>query len=173
MTNSGAPTGIPADDRVVAPPPDGRQSETALAIARGTGRLLTAHGLIPLAELTLPTGRRADLVGVAEKGEIWIIEIKSSIEDFRTDQKWPEYIPFCDRFFFAVGTDFPCDLIPAETGLIVADRYGGEQVRPAPLVKMAPAQRKAVMLRFARTGAARLHALYDPENAFETRNVRE
>ena len=118
-------------------------------------------------------GRRADLVGIADKGEIWIVEIKSSIEDFRSDQKWPEYIPFCDRFFFAVHADFPLELIPDEAGLIVADRYGAEQVRAAPLVRMAPAQRKSVMLRFARTGAARLHALYDPENALETRGVHE
>jgi hypothetical protein len=170
MTRISAATVVPQS---IEPPADGRQSETALAIARGTGRLMTALGLIPLAELSLPTGRRADLIGVADNGEIWIVEIKSSIEDFRSDQKWPDYLPYCDRFFFAVDADFPMAVLPDEVGLIVADRYGAEQIRPAPMIRMSPSQRKAVMLRFARTSAARLHALYDPGNALETLKVRE
>lgn len=157
----------------LAPPSDGRQSETALAIARGTCRHLIAHGAIPLAELTLPNGRRADLVGVTDKSEIWIVEVKSSIEDFRTDQKWPEYTDYCDRFFFAVDTEFPLDLVPDEAGLIVADRYGAAIIRDAPFDRMPPANRKAVMARFARTSAARLHALYDPKIAYDTRAIRE
>jgi hypothetical protein len=164
MTPSGA---------AVPPPQDGRQSDAALAIARGTCRHLIAHGAIPLAELTLPNGRRADLVGVTDKSEIWIVEIKSSIEDFRSDQKWPEYADYCDRFFFAVDGDFPLELIPDEAGLIVADRYGAAIIREAPFDRMPPANRKSVMVRYARTSAARLQALYDPEMAYETRAIRE
>lgn len=157
----------------VPPPQDGRQSDAALAIARGTCRHLIAHGAIPLAELTLPNGRRADLVGVTDKSEIWIVEVKSSIEDFCGDQKWPEYADYCDRFFFAVDADFPLELIPDEAGLIVADRYGAAIIREAPFDRMPPANRKSIMVRYARTSAVRLHALYDPEMAYETRAIRE
>ena len=140
---------------------DGRQSDAALQIGRGAGRVLIAHGFARLTEFTLMSGRRADLIGVGRGGEVWIVEIKSSIADFRADLKWPEYREFCDQFFFAVAPDFPKEILPADTGLILADRYGGEVIRPAPLHKLAPARRKALMLQFARTGAFRLHSLAD------------
>ena len=99
-------------------PVDGRQSETALAIARGTARLLHAHGRCVVSELPLPSGRRADLVALDPGGELWIVEIKSSIADFRADQKWQDYRAHCDRFFFATTVDVPCEIFPPDTGLI-------------------------------------------------------
>jgi len=157
----------------VEAPADGRQSEAALAIARGTGRLLVAHGMTALPELVLPTGRRADLVALSAKGEIWIVEIKSSVEDFRADQKWPEYATYCDRFFFAVNETFPDALIPHHAGLIVADRYGAELIRESPLDRIAPNVRRQVTLAAARAAAARLHVLHDPEAGLDARLLRE
>lgn len=144
-------------------PPDGRQSEAALAIARGVGRVLRAHAMAYMPELSLANGRRADLIGLSDAGDIWIVEIKSSVEDFRADQKWPEYRDFSDAFYFAVGPGFPLDLIPSDTGLIVADRYGGEIVRAAPPHRLAAARRKAVQIRFARAAALRLAYAMDPD----------
>lgn len=146
---------------------DGRQSPAALDIARGTRRLLLSHGLASLPEIVLANGRRADLVAVSERGDIWIVEIKSSIEDFRSDGKWPEYREFCDRLFFAVNPDFPRELLPADTGHIIADRFGAELVQQAPLHALAPARRKALTMRIARIGALRLTLLADPELQFE------
>jgi hypothetical protein len=146
---------------------DGRQSAAAFDIARGTRRLLLTHGMASLPEVTLASGRRADLVGLSERGEVWIIEIKSSVEDFRADQKWPEYRAFCDRLFFAVNSEFPQALLPVDTGLIVADRFGAAVVRESPLHALAPARRKALTLRLARLGAMRLLALADPELRLE------
>ena len=114
----------PARQINLVPPPDGRQSETALAIARGTARLLRSLGFSTVSELPLPSGRRADLVALNERGEIWIVEIKSSIEDLRADHKWEDYRMHCDRLFFAFTQDLPCEIFPQDTGLIVADAYG-------------------------------------------------
>ena len=107
-------------------PVDGRQSETALIVARGTMRLLLSHGFTCVSELPLPSGRRADLVAIGRSGEIWIVEIKSSIADFRADQKWMDYRMHCDRLFFATTIEVPCEIFPKDTGLIVADGFGGE-----------------------------------------------
>ena len=120
-----------------------------------------------MSEVPLANGRRADVTALAESGEIWIVEIKSSIEDFRADHKWPEYRDFCDRLFFAVAPGFPDEILPAETGLIIADRYGGEIMRAAPEHKLPPARRKAMTLRVAQTAAFRLQAAIDPEFNFE------
>src|SRR6266436_3467179 len=114
----------PARQVALVPAPDRRQSETALAIARGTARLLRSLGFSCVSELPLPSGRRADLVALNERGEIWIVEIKSSIEDLRADQKWQDYRMHCDRLFFAFTQDLPCEIFPEQTGLIVADAYG-------------------------------------------------
>jgi hypothetical protein len=154
---------LPAD-----PPVDGRQSEAALAIARGASRCLLAHGFARLPELTLATGRRADLTALDAKGVIWIVEIKSSLADFRADQKWWAYRDYCDQFFFAVGPDFPVEVLPADTGLIIADKYGGELLRPATERKLSGARRKEVTQRFARVAALRLHGLADPDLGLET-----
>ena len=144
-------------------PVDGRQSERALAIARGTLRMLRGLDYAGLQEFALADGRRADIFAVGGKGEIWIIEIKSSVADFMADGKWQDYLAFSDRFSFAVGPDFPQELIPAEVGLIVADKYGAAIVREAADAPLAGARRKAVMLSFARVAAQRLHGLFDPD----------
>src|SRR3569833_2291986 len=113
--------------------PDRRQSETALAIARGTSRLLRGLGFATVSELPLPSGRRADLVALNERSEIWIVEIKSSLEDLRADHKWEDYRAHCDRLFFAFTQDLPCEIFPRDTGLIVADAYGAHLHCEAPL----------------------------------------
>lgn len=125
------------------------------------------HGLSSVSEVSLANGRRADIAAVSGSGEIWIVEIKSSIEDFRTDQKWPEYREYCDRLFFAVAPAFPREVLPPDTGLIIADRYGGEILRAAPEHKLAAARRKAMTLRLVQTAAMRLQAAIDPEGRFE------
>jgi hypothetical protein len=152
---------------VSSPPRDSRPSPAAFDICRGAARLLGAHGLASLAEVTLANGRRADLAGISGSGEIWIVEVKSSLEDFRSDTKWPEYREFCDRLYFAVAPDFPREVLPPDTGLIIADRYGGEIARPAPEHRLAGARRKAMTLRLARIAAMRLQAAIDPEGEFE------
>jgi hypothetical protein len=146
---------------------DGRQSPAAFDVCRGVARLLRARGMAAVAEVALANGRRADVVGIADGGEIWIVEIKSSVGDFRADGKWPEYREFCDRLLFAVAPAFPTEILPPDTGLIVADRYGGEVVRAAPEHRLAGARRKAVTLRVLRTAAFRLQAAIDPEGGFE------
>jgi hypothetical protein len=147
----------------LAPAPDRRQSETALAIARGTARLLRTLGFSCISELSLPSGRRADLVAVSDKGEIWIVEIKSSLEDLRADQKWPDYRAHCDRLFFAFTQDLPCEIFPGDTGLIVADAYGAHMHCDAPEHRLPAATRKLMLLRFATTAAQRLNRLIDPQ----------
>jgi hypothetical protein len=146
---------------------DGRQSPAAFDICRGVARLLRAHRMAAVTEVTLASGRRADVAATAEGGEIWIVEIKSSLEDFRTDQKWPEYREYCDRLFFAVAPGFPREVLPGDAGLIIADRYGGEIVRPAPEHRLAPARRKAVTLRMLKSAAFRLQAAIDPDGGYE------
>jgi hypothetical protein len=147
----------------LVPPTDGRQSETALAIARGTARLLRSLGFACVSELPLPSGRRADLVALNERGEIWIVEIKSSIEDLRADQKWPDYRAYCDRLFFAFTQDLPCDIFPTETGLIVADAYGAHMHCEAPEHRLAAPTRKLMTIRFAIAAAQRINRLVDPQ----------
>jgi len=147
-------------------PVDGRQSETALAIARGTARLLHAHGFCVVSELPLPSGRRADLAALDTGGEIWIVEIKSSVADFRADQKWQEYRAHCDRLFFATSQDVPCEIFPPDTGLIVADSFGAQMICEAPEHRLAAATRKSMMLIFARAAALRLQSLVDPTGPY-------
>ena len=144
-------------------PSDGRQSPTALAVALGARRLLASHGFASVTELTLASGRRADIVGLGGNGDIWIVEIKSCLADFRADRKWPGYRDFCDRFFFAVPPDFPQEVLPEDAGLMLADGYGAAVLRGAPIHRLAGARRKAVMLRFAHAAAGRLHGLVDPQ----------
>jgi hypothetical protein len=147
-------------------PPDGRQSATALAVARGTTRLLHALGFSVVSELSLPSGRRADLAAVDRSGELWIVEIKSSVADFRADQKWTDYRLHCDRLFFATTLAVPCDIFPKDTGLIVADAFGASVACEAPEHRLHAATRKTLLLAFARTAALRLAALADPEGPF-------
>jgi hypothetical protein len=133
----------------------------ATEICRGTLRLLADLGYFGVTEMSLANNRRADIAAMGPGGEIWMIEIKSSIADFKSDHKWHEYMDFCDRLTFAVGSDFPQELIPPQAGLIVADAFYGAVIREAPEARLVPARRKAVTLRFARLAAARLTALTD------------
>ncbi len=155
----------PSANRIALDDPltDGRQSETALKVWRGAARLLRSLDFACLPEITLSSGRRADLMALGPRHELWIVEVKSSIADLRADNKWPDYRQHCDRLFFATHPDVPLDIFPADAGLIVADGYGAEILRDAPEHKMASATRKAVTLRFARNGAHRLHDLTDPD----------
>src|ERR1043166_4767818 len=146
----------------LVPPPDRRQSETALVVARGTARLLRSLGFACVSELALPSGRRADLVALNERGEIWIVEIKSSVEDLRADQKWHEYRAHCDRLFFAFTQDLPCEIFPEGTGLIIADAYGAHMQCEAPEHKIAAATRKQMTVRFGMAAALRINRLVDP-----------
>ena len=153
----------PARQINLVPPPDRRQSETALAVARGTARLLRALGFACISELSLPSGRRADLVALNERSEIWIVEIKSSLEDLRADQKWQDYRAHCDRLFFAFTQDLPCEVFPKDTGLIVADAYGAHLVCEAPEHRLPAPTRKLMTARFAMSAAQRINRLIDPQ----------
>jgi hypothetical protein len=148
-------------------PPDRRQSDTALAIARGTARLLRSLGFAYVSELSLPSGRRADLVGLNERGDVWIVEIKSSVEDLRADQKWQDYRAHCDRLFFAFTQDLPCEIFPADTGLIVADAYGAHLHCEAPEHRLPAPTRKLMTIRFGLAAAQRINRLVDPEGHAE------
>jgi len=132
-------------------------SPTGLCLCGGVVQiLLNDMRFAVLPELALANGRRADLVGLSEKGEIWIIEIKSSIEDFRVDRKWPDYRAYCDRLFFATHPEVPLDIFPDDCGLLLSDGYGAHLLREAPEHKLPPATRKAVTLDFSRSAAQRL-----------------
>jgi len=135
-----------------APEPSAR----AGLIVRGVQAMLGDLGYASLVEVSLANGRRADVMALSAKGEVIILEVKSCLNDFRTDQKWPEYAPFCDRFFFAVDCDFPRDHLPEDAGLVVADGFGGAILREAPAQPLVAARRKAVTLAFARLAAVRL-----------------
>jgi hypothetical protein len=138
----------------------------ARTLLRGVQRMMRAHLLESLSEVPLPNGRRADVLGISTKSELTIIEIKSSVADFRSDFKWPDYLECCDRFYFAVGADFPLDILPGDTGIIVADAYGAEIVREAPVRAIPAARRKSLTLSFARIAAMRLQSLIDPSAPF-------
>jgi len=129
--------------------------QTTSAVTRGAARLLLDLGFTPLLEVGLPNGRRADLMALSPKGRIAICEVKSGLEDFRTDRKWGEYLPFCDLFYFAVAPEFPREILPQGPGLIVADGFGGAVIEEAPDTPLAPARRKALTVAFARLAAVR------------------
>jgi hypothetical protein len=136
--------------------------EPAHAIRRGVLRLLHGCGYAAVAELSLGSGRRADLAALGPSGEIWIVEIKSCVADYRADRKWQEYRLHCDRLLFAVAPEFPIECLPADAGLVVADAYGGELVYPGALHRLPAATRKAMLIRFARAAASRLAMQSDP-----------
>lgn len=142
---------------------DGRQSQRALAIRRGVVRHFLETGMAIIAELPLASGRRADLIGMDRRGRFTIIEIKSSVEDFRADTKWPDYLQHCDSFYFATHPEVPQSIFPESQGLVVADNYGAELLRPSAEGNLAGATRKALTLRFARAAAWRLERV---ENHF-------
>ncbi len=144
-------------------PQDGRQSGTALVVARGTRRLLQRLNFSTVTELPLLSGRRADIVALAMDATIFIVEIKSSVADFRADAKWRDYRTHCDRLFFAIPESVPIEIMPEDAGLIQADAYGAEILRQAPEHRIAAATRREVLMRFAHAAAHRLHRLSDPE----------
>lgn len=137
-------------------------SPPAALITRGAARAFMALGHAVLREVTLPNGRRADLLALGADGSFAIVEVKASARDFRADAKWPEYRDFCDRLYFAVEVAFPTALLPAAVGVVVADAHGGAVLREAPAVPLAPARRRALLALFARLAAQRLETLLDP-----------
>lgn len=134
----------------------------AFDIARGTSRLLRELGYATLSEFRLSSGRRADLCAVSRRGRLVIVEVKSDLADFRADQKWPDYMSHCDAFYFAVAASFPLEVLPAESGIIVADRYTAVIRRAAPVQPIPPGRRRKETLRFALQAAHRLGDLLDP-----------
>jgi hypothetical protein len=134
----------------------------AALLARGVCRALDQLGYATIQEFGLANGRRADVMALGRGGELAIVEIKSSVADFRADRKWPEYWEFCDRLYFAVAASFPRDLVPAECGLILADPFGAAVLREPTPRPLNAARRRAVTLRFALAGASRLRRLLDP-----------
>jgi len=137
-------------------------SDLAKLIARGTARALAQRSYASLGEVTLGNGRRADLLALARDGTLLIVEVKSSVADFRSDRKWPEYREYCDRLSFAVPAEFPHGLIPEDCGLIVADPFGATILRDGAEARLGAARRKALTLHFARLAASRLQRLVDP-----------
>lgn len=137
-------------------------AERAALLSRGVARHLSELGYASLSEFTLRSGRRADLFALNDKGEILIVEIKSGLEDFRADSKWPEYQEFCDVFYFAVAEDFPREVLPETCGLMIADGYGAVILREAARDPLNGSRRRSLLLRFALGAAQRLDRLIDP-----------
>ncbi len=141
--------------------PLGASLGVSAGITRGAGRLLSNLGYDWLREFRLATGRRVDLIGVNRRGAVAIVEVKSSLADFRADGKWRGYLDWCDSFYFAVTAGFPAEVLPAEQGLIVADGFDAAIVREAAPTTLHPSRRRALTLRFARKAARRLNLLQD------------
>ncbi|SMX37400.1 hypothetical protein OCA8868_01431 [Octadecabacter ascidiaceicola] len=137
-------------------------SQPGQLLARGVCRHLRSHDFVCVEELVPTRGLRVDVMALGPKGEVWVIECKSSRADFQSDNKWQGYLEWCDRFFWAVDAEFPTELLPERTGLIIADAYDGEVIRMAPEDKLAPARRKVMVQKFARTAAQRLQVFRDP-----------
>ena len=134
---------------------------TAADVARGASRLLMQEGFSPILEFSLANGRRLDIAALGGDGTVAGVEIKVALADLRCDLKWPDYLEFCELFYFAIPPDFPDEYVPLGTGLIVADRYGGAIVRPARPAVLHASRRKAVTLRFAKVAAERLASALD------------
>ncbi|MDE2183174.1 MAG: MmcB family DNA repair protein [Alphaproteobacteria bacterium] len=134
---------------------------TAVDVARGVSRLLIQEGYSPILEFTLANGRRLDVAAIGVDGTMLGVEIKVALADLKADQKWPEYLEYCELFYFAIPPDFPDEHVPVSTGLIVADRYGGAIVRPSPRTALHASRRKAVTLSFARVAAERLSQILE------------
>lgn len=131
-------------------------------LARGVMRHLSALGFACVDELVPTRGLRVDVMALGPKGEVWIVECKSSIADFKSDAKWQGYLPWCDRFFWAVDADFPVEILPEDSGLILADAYDADLIRMAPETPLAPARRKSLTRTFARHAARRYQMMRDP-----------
>lgn len=131
-------------------------------LARGVCRHLRCLDFAPVVEFVPAPGLRVDVMGLGPRGELWVVECKSSRADYLSDRKWQGYLDWCDRFFFAVDETFPAELLPGDAGLILADAYDAEILRMAPEMRLPAARRKALTQGFARHAAARLHGLADP-----------
>lgn len=131
-------------------------------LARGVARHLRSHGFVTVEEFVPTRGLRVDVMALGPKGELWVVECKSSRADFQSDSKWQGYLEWCDRYFWAVDLEFPTDLLPEETGLVIADPYDAEIIRMAPEAKLPAARRKVLIQKFATHAARRLQALRDP-----------
>jgi hypothetical protein len=143
--------------------PDLSSLQPGQRLARGVCRALQGYGFATIEEFTPERGKRVDVMALGPKGEIWVVECKSCRADFTSDAKWEGYLDWCDRYFWAVGDAFPLDLLPDETGLIIADGYSAEIIRMPPEEKLSGPRRTALTRRFARHAAQRLHALRDPD----------
>ena len=142
--------------------PDPQQLQPGQLLARGVCRHLLSHDFVSVEEFVPERGKRLDVIAVGPRGEIWVIECKSSRVDYQSDRKWQGYLEWCDRYFWAVDQDFPTDLLPEGTGLIIADAYSAEIIRMGPEHKLAGARRGVLMRKIARDAARRLHGLRDP-----------
>ena len=131
-------------------------------MARGVCRHLLSYNFVSVEEFVPERGRRVDVMAIGPKGEIWVVECKSSLADYQADSKWDGYLPWCDRFFWAVDAEFPVEVLPEGSGLIIADAYGAEIIHMGDEDKLPPARRKSLSLKFARDAARRLHRLRDP-----------
>ena len=155
---SDAPPFPPAASAGTAP---GRRNPGE-TLARGACRFLIDRGFAPVVEFAPAKGLRCDVLALGPKGEVWAVECKSGLPDFRADAKWEGYLDWCDRLFFAVGADFPAEVLPEDQGLMIADSFGAEILRMPAARRLAPARRKALSLRFARGAALRLRGALDP-----------
>lgn len=144
------------DDVTPVPPRPGQ------ILARGVCRHLLGHDFVTVEELAPTPGLRVDVMALGPRGEVWIVECKSCRADFAGDGKWQGYLEWCDRYFWAVDSEFPTELLPEDTGLIIADGYDGEILRMGPETRLAPARRKLMVQKFARHAARRLQGLRDP-----------
>lgn len=149
----------------------GGRPQVTQGIVRGVVRLFASLDAVAVTEVPLGNGRRADIVALDRRGAIRIVEVKSSMADFRADRKWQAYLDYCDDFSFAVGPAFPLDALPQEPGIIVADAYGGAVVRAAPRRPLAGARRKAMILAVARAAALRLSHLLDRDLPLSPRTL--
>lgn len=140
----------------------GARPEATARVLKGARRLLAALGQASVVELPLPGGRRADIVGLARDGEVWIVEVKSCVEDFKGDRKWREYRAWCDRLLFAAPVELGPALFPEDVGVILADAHGAELIRPAPEHRLSARARRDLVARLARLAASRLHQAEDP-----------
>ncbi len=134
-------------------------------IARGICRYLRNLGYSPLTEFKLLSKRRVDVIGLNKTGQFIIIEIKSSVADFRADEKWPQYLPFADQMYFAVANGFPLELLPEKCGILIADAYNAAVIRAAPTHKLNAGRRRTQIVRYAKTAADRLHLHNDPNRS--------
>ncbi len=135
---------------------DPGRSDLAVRMARGVCRRLLDLGYRPLTEFTLTGGRRVDVIGLNDASRFLVVEIKTSVADFRSDAKWHDYLPYCDEYYFAVPPDFPADLLPDDHGLIVADAFDAAVRRPAPVVPMNGTRRRHQVLKFGLAASERL-----------------